>query len=541
MRSWLVLLAACQGAPVTEDTGDSATPTPTDTDTDTDTTVTTTDTGTVKTTGPDPCDPVEGLSVDDVVVTTPWSEHEVSFDVYLTMPAAVAVACQLEGDDEEIHLVEGTSEVDLHTLSMAGLLAGSTYQCRAAPVCPTSLAAPYTFEITTDAQSNQALPDISVTVQDARAGNEYILTNHQRFPNWNGQRRIVVDRDGQFRHHMSQSAGGSAGGSAVSWHVESQTFTIGGGWPPNNNGRPQQISLLGSTTLYDTKPYLPNYENTQFHHEARQLEDGRFLTLEEPTLTDQNGSTFRGFGVRIVDPDTNSVVFDYNPQQAIDDGRLFPVQNNDNDRFHANWADVVPNAAGDEILYVSLCHSRDIVAIDVPSGDFRWRLGEGGDFTLVDENGQPLTNGYPACQHGLEVRDDKILVYDNGIGRGQSRVSEFQIDETTMTATRLWTWTEPGWYEQSLGGVNYGTGNRVLIARGHIEGGGSNGDVTRFVEIDHVTGEKLWEMRYALSSSIAFRLQALKGCEIFANGKYCPVVAQRLTTLSEVLWPKVSE
>ena len=258
--------------------------------------------------------------------------------------------------------------------------------------------------------------------------------------------------------------------------------------------------------------------------------------MEEPRLNRPNGGTVRGFGVRLVDPTTNGVVFDYNPQSAIDDGSLVP--GGADDGFHANWANVYENAAGQEVLYVSLCHTQEIVAIDVPSGDWRWSFGRNQDFTLVDTNGNALPNGFPSCQHGLAVKDNRLLVYDNGHSSGVSRATEYELDEATMTATRLWTWTEPGWSQRSLGGVAYGTGNRVLISMGHIESAApqqTRGSVSKFVEIDSATGDKLWEAHYGLSTGMAFRLEAIAPCDIFANAKYCPVVEKRLSTLADVL------
>ena len=148
MRTWLLLLAtACQG-PAT----DGGSPEPTDTlpsGTTGDTAVpitTTTPYTTVKTTGPAPCDPVDGLEVSAIAVNAPYTEHEVTFGVTLSSEAAVAIACESADDPDEVHLIEGTAKRTSHQLQMAGLLADTTYACTAAPVCPTTLAKPYTFE-----------------------------------------------------------------------------------------------------------------------------------------------------------------------------------------------------------------------------------------------------------------------------------------------------------------------------------------------------------------------------------------------------------
>ncbi|MEM6928950.1 MAG: aryl-sulfate sulfotransferase, partial [Myxococcota bacterium] len=310
-------------------------------------------------------------------------------------------------------------------------------------------------------------------------------------------------------------------------------FTIGGAWPATVNGRPQLIDLYGSATLYDSLPHLPDDHDRQYHHEARELPDGRLLAMEEIPVSRPAGGTFDGFRVMLVDPETDQVDFSYSSQRAFDEGHL---RGGGGDVYHANWADVV-----DGVLYVSLCYASSVVAIDVPSGDWRWRFGpQQGDFTLQDANGDPIPdNEYPQCQHGLQVRGNRLLVYDNGNnGRNYSRAVEYLLDESTMTATKLWDWTEDDWFQRAMGGVDYTTGGNVLIAAGHLESfTPTPGDRSTFLEIDPGTGDKLWEVKYGDRVDSAYRAEAIAPCALFANAKYCPVVETRLENLAPVLAP----
>ncbi|MBX2801911.1 MAG: aryl-sulfate sulfotransferase [Myxococcales bacterium] len=490
------------------------------------------DPSTAPTVGPDPCEAEPGLEITSLTLSQPWSEHELQATVALTAPAAVAVACTRDDDSDEVHLVESVQADEDHVLRLAGLLADAAYTCMAAAVCPSSEGAPAEAAITTAEVSNPDLPGIEVTVHDEAAGRDYVLTNHQRDAAWNGQRRLVFDREGRIRWHAAPNAGQSVGGSAVGWSASSRAFTIGGGWPPNNNGRPQQIELFGSEVRYDTAPVLPDYDSTLFHHEARELRDGRFLTLEEPTIQGTGGGTFRGFGVRLVDPATDRVVFDYTSQRGHDEGHL---PGGGGDVYHANWADVA-TVRGQDVLYVSLCTQRWIVAVDVPSGDWRWRFGRGGDFALVDADGAPLPDSdFPQCQHGLQMDGEVLLVYDNGSDRQQSRAVAFSLDEETRVATRLWTWTEGSWFQRSLGGVDW-TAQGVLISMGHIASTGQGSPQrSTFVEIEPSQGTKLWEARYRDAADMAFRAQAIEPCELFRNAADCGEVRGRLDALQEVL------
>lgn len=486
--------------------------------------------------GPAPCAAEAGLTVEALTVDQPWTEHEAEFTVQVSAPAAVAVACTLEGEPSEVHLVEGPEPDTEHVLRLAGLLRNATYQCRAVAVCPSSSSAPATATLSTPGRSNPDLPWVNLRVDEPGAGRDYIVTNHQRNDGWNGQRRLVIDRDSEIRWHSAPNAGGGAGGSAVDWSPTSRAFTIGGGWPPNNNGRAQQIDLFGSTLRYDVKPQLPDADALQFHHEAREIHDGRLLSLEEPRIEGSGGS-FRGFGVNLVDPDADALTFRWSSQRAFDEGHL---PGGGGDVYHANWADVV-DVGGQDVLFVSLCTQGWTVAIDVPSGDWRWTFGAGGDFALVDRDGTSLPDHeYPQCQHGLQVEEAqdgvvRLLVYDNGTQRGFSRAVAFDLDESTLTATKQWDWTENNWFERSLGGVDW-TSAGVLVAMGHIESATpSPGDKTTFVEIDPATGEKLWEIRYTDVHDMAFRAEAIDPCAIFANAKFCEAVAERLEVLADVL------
>lgn len=477
------------------------------------------------------CDPVAGMAVVDATVSQPWSEHEALFAVTLSKAAAVAIACQLDGDSSEVHLVERGAADTEHNLRLAGLLAGATYHCSVAPVCPSSSDAAFTLDLQTGPESNSLIPQINLVSKAASASGDYIVTNHQHNGSWNGQRRMVIDPDAHVRWHAATNAGGGAGGSAIGYSPTDKAFTIGGGWPPNNNGRPQLIDLYGSTVLYDTLPIIPNSGDLLFHHEARRLSDGRYLALAERVIDQQGGGTFDGFGVDIVNPTTNAVDFTWSSQAAYDAG-LLPPSSNADDAYHPNWADVV-----DDVLHISLCNTRLIIAVDVPSGDLRWRFGEGGDWSLVDLDGNALPDSeFPQCQHGSKRRGDKLLVYDNGKQRDYSRVVEFQLDESTMTATKLWEWTEPEWHEDNLGGVDDTSGGGVLISMSHIEDSTfTPGDHTTFVEIDPVSGEKLWEIQYAEITDMAFRAETIAGCDIFADAKYCATTADRLHALETVL------
>lgn len=491
------------------------------------------DTGTVVTTGPVPCEADASLTIDQAEVTQPWQANEAQFSITLSGEASVAVACTLDRAPAEVHLVESDAASTSHTLQMGGLLAGETYQCSVAPVCPTLSGKPTSVVLETRASSDPGLPSVNVVTHESTAGRDYVLMNHQLDQGGPTQRMVVFDRDGQVRWHAQRENSGNA----VSFQPASGMMTIAGGWFPGGawQGRPLQIGPFGSDVVYDLGDDIPDPDASYFHHDGRELPDGRFLTLEETPVPNGNGGMIDAMRVRIVNPATGSVDFDWNSQAAMEAG-ILTRGSNQGDVYHANWVDL-QTVNGQEVVYISVCFQNQIVAVDVATGNVRWTLGAEGDFRAVDTLGNDLgRDGFMWCSHGLQVEGDRLLVYDNGRDpRPFSRATEYQIDEAARTATLVWEYTEPNWYEQSLGGVDWTLRGDVMIGMGHGESfSQSPGDRTTVVEADGSTGNKLWEMQFNDVRDMSYKVDAIDPCAIFSNAKYCRVTERRLETLESI-------
>lgn len=489
------------------------------------------DTGTVETTGPLPCEADEGLTVDVAEVTQPWGANEAQFSVVLSVKAHLAIACAHDEDPTEVHLVESEAEDTAHTLRMGGLLARSTYRCSVAPVCPTTADKPTELVLETPAMSDSELPSVNVMLHDATAGRDYVALNHQVDQGGPNQRLMVLDREGRVRWHGT----GVDTGNSLSFQEQSGQFTLAGGWFPGGAwaGRPVQIGRFGAQVEYDVAPLVPDPATSWFHHDGRELPDGRFLTLEETPMPNGNGGSIDGIRTRILNPVTKQIDFEWTSQAEMESGVL-TRGGNEGDIYHANWIDL-QEVGGQEVIYLSLCFPSQVVAVNVATGTVRWTFGPEGDFTLLDAAGNGLgREGYSHCQHGLQIRGDRLLVYDNGRPpRPWSRATEYQLNEATMQATLLWEYTEPDWFEQSLGGVDWTQADRVMIGMGHGESFSQTpGDRTTLVEIDPRTGVKLWEARFGDVRDLTYKVDAIAPCRIFGNAKHCRVVERRLETLS---------
>lgn len=470
------------------------------------------------------CDPEAGLAVTGVAVEHPWGPNEARVAVKLSRAASVAVVCTAPGDPDERHLFESDAVAVAHEVRLSGLLADTEYTCRAAPVCPTSSARPATFPVQTGSLPD-LVPDTIVTGTGEDVGG-YLLANASDDCDREWQRFVVFDRQGRARWVYTPP---TWVGPSVSLRYDGDgRFVWGGGWEPGPEGRPRVVDLYDGE-VYDLAAALPDAETSAFHHDGKRLADGRFATLEETEVEGRRGS-FQGFRVRLVDAEAGRVDTTYSGQRALDEGHL---PSGTGDAWHANWVDTADRGDRRELL-VSLCAISRTIAVDADTGEWLWGFGLGGDFTIVDSRGRRLDDDhYPQCQHGLERVDDRLLVYDNGWSRAYSRAVEYRLDPDRHLAVELWEWTEPGWFETTLGDVDYLPDDHVLVAAGHAECFSSSpGDHTTISEIVPATGEKVWELRYADVELMAYRAEWVAGCALFDNVAACPALERRWRDLA---------
>jgi hypothetical protein len=99
--------------------------------------------------------------------------------------------------------------------------------------------------------------------------------------------------------------------------------------------------------------------------------------------------------------------------------------------------------------------------IDKTAGKTDWCLGEHGNFTLYDQNGKKVPSLWYHSHDLNEVSPNIFLMFDNDYhnstkpcqlgnaydGTGShSRILEVSVNEQTMTARAIWSWTAPSAY-----------------------------------------------------------------------------------------------
>jgi hypothetical protein len=206
------------------------------------------------------------------------------------------------------------------------------------------------------------------------------------------------------------------------------------------------------------------------------------------------------------------------------------------DVYHVNWVDLKDTRDG-PTAYASMCALSQVVAVDVASGGVRWILGPGGDFTLWDPSGSPLSDDeFMQCQHGLEVEGDRVLVYDNGWDRGYTRVAQYTLDTEGLRATLDWSWAGEHWYETTLGDADWLPGDHFLATKAHAECFSSEpGAHSEILEVDQPSGEVVWRLRFEDINTTIYRAEKLSGCTLFRDVRYCEEAAAAFVPVRALL------
>jgi hypothetical protein len=272
---------------------------------------------------------------------------------------------------------------------------------------------------------------------------------------------------------------------------------------------------------------------TSFHHEAIRLADGRYLLLAgtEQLMDDvQDPGTVNVLGDTIVVLDSNlQVIWYWDSFDHMDPSRkailnetcaypaslacsTFYEAGSANDWLHGNSLQLTPDG---NILY-SARHQDWVIKIDfqngLGTGDILWRLGAGGDFTLVDGD----ESLWFSHQHDPQLMPDgaTLVLFDNGNTRinrssdhGTSRGQVWRIDEGTRTVALL--------VNADLKGNSSALGSGQALANGnyHFDAGfivnpSTRQMYTQALEVDP-SGNIFWGMQITGQQYRSYRLDDL--------------------------------
>ena len=490
------------------------------------------DTSTRDSTAPAPtCD----VAIEEVVVTdNPLLVLEKRFQVTLDRTATAWVTCTADRVPEELHLAESSEPDTAHDFVLHGLLGDTAYTCTVSAPCGEGGQVDHSEEVLT-APLPASLPTFVASRGEHTTGH-YTLFNDADVCNDSDQRLVIVDDHGRVRwyHDVPEDLD-----MDLDAHLTPDGHIYyGGGWglmdfEADQRGLVRVIDLSGAEQLLRTAPAF----GISFNHHSEPRPDGTQMSLTSD-LNQADGLPFVGVGAEIYDPIAGEVLWSWSSQQAVDAGTLPPPDRPGSNPYWANSMSLVDEPDGTKSVYLSFFAGDQIVKVDYDTGEIDWIHGAEGDFTLIDAQGEPEGLGrWHYSQHDPEIDGDRILMHDNGgdrPGDPYSRAVEFTVDESTMTSTITWEYTEDGWLEPIIGDADRLDNGNVLITMGHCAccwWALGEDHWSALVEVDPATNTVDWRLDWPDDSHGSYRSERLGGSDLFANAATCPAVADRVEAL----------
>ncbi len=457
---------------------------------------------------------------------------EVALDVALSEPADVWAVCTDRAEPTDRHLVEAAGPAATHRLLVRGLAPERTYTCAVHVACDGG----ETAEV---AVTTGSLPaDVSTFTVTRGAGEtwgSYTLFNDMAACvdyDHTDVHVLIVDPDGVPRWHYEVPEPLKSLDLDTRYLGDGEIH-VAGGWGEYDLTAPhvgvmRTVNLSNEVVLDKPAPDL----GLGFNHHSELLPTGEFLTLTY-TYHEFGGAFVGGIEVEVWDPVADALTWDWDSGDALATGQV--PDNGLRTFFAANSVAFVDDALG-PAMYLSVVTMDQLWRVDRETGDVTHVIGVGGTFTLLDPAGAPLPDEeWFYFQHDPEyTADGKVLMHDNGQGRpgpGTTRVVEYQLDLDAHTVTRLWQWTEDGWYNPFLGDADRLPNDDVLVTTAFVSCAVPGTGRSSVFDLEPTTGAVKWRLDWDNDAYTPFRAERIEGCEVFANARHCPAVAERIAEL----------
>ncbi|HEY3493065.1 MAG TPA: aryl-sulfate sulfotransferase [Polyangiaceae bacterium] len=338
------------------------------------------------------------------------------------------------------------------------------------------------------------VPATTLTKNDtAKTQPGWILTNIQASSFSAPATAVMLDQGGEVVWYYVHGTSGDMRGD-VSTELFSDGVLVG----PTNGEEPRLVDLSGAVTWEGPQ------QGTQqlMSHFAMRRPNGNFVLNWEIDKSAQNGST------RIDDQRIEEITPE---RQVVWSWTMFDhvePSGTKEELCHGNH--VTFDDPGGVVYYN--CRWVGVFKIDRMSGEVLWRLGGTYDETSLgpgDFTFSPPDSKFSDAHEPEFLADGKLMLYDNGgyAGLGgpggqdfHTRILEYEIDETTMTATKTFefpgdfpvdAWYKEDWYAPFWGDTDQLANGNILVTAGVRSASAS----TRIFEITR-EGEVVWEITF---------------------------------------------
>ena len=171
--------------------------------------------------------------------------------------------------------------------------------------------------------------------------------------------------------------------------------------------------------------------------------------------------------------------------------------------------------ADEDIIYYNSRNTNTFFKIDHGSKKVIWGLGEHGNFSLFNIDGNPRECLFYHAHSVERVDDNTFIIFDNDMHNQTdpnnmiSRMIEIQINEDTMTANETWVYAAPADYYST------GWGDADRLPNGNRIGcfgyptTPSSGLSAAFVEVNE-QGDVVWETRFYYNETYLYGIYRLE-------------------------------
>jgi len=221
-------------------------------------------------------------------------------------------------------------------------------------------------------------------------------------------------------------------------------------------GEPAPTPFLESTHFWNyPSNTLVDFPNVIGHHDVEYNPvNNTFLTLTQYVRTVGDNQVLYDM---IVEEDANGSVlwswdtYNFVPLSEADPFNLTAVFNGQTviDLTHAN---AIQWDYNNSVVYLNLRHQNTFYKINMTTGGLIWACGQFGNFTLLDDKGNPVTNLWYHSHSTEEVAPNVFSMFDNDFDNltnpndCHSRIIEVTVNEQSMTASVTWSWEAPTQY-----------------------------------------------------------------------------------------------
>ncbi len=202
------------------------------------------------------------------------------------------------------------------------------------------------------------------------------------------------------------------------------------------------------------------------------------------------------------DLETGAIIWEFSTDSFITFDNYCPFQDMAGEIPDITHANTLLYDVDNDMIYLNCRNTNSFLKINHKTGELMWSLGEEGNFTMRDINGNVKEHLF-FHGHALEmINENTFILFDNDKHNQTdntnmiSRMIEISIDETTFTANVTWEYAAPKSYHSGAWGDSDRLPNLNRFGTfGTLDHAGSYMTGAILVEVDPI-GNIVWEMKF---------------------------------------------